>query len=83
MDALPYIPLILSGLTALGLLARQISLTIQDVGERRFARHVFEQTGDTDALDGYARMIEARSGKSSSPPTQHRTNESKQAESES
>lgn len=83
MDALPYIPLILSGLTALGMIARQIRLTIQDVGERRLARHVFDQTRDTDALDGYARMIEARNGKSSSAPTQHRADESKQAEIES
>jgi hypothetical protein len=83
VDALPYIPLIVSGLTALGLIARQIRLTIQDVGERRLARHVFNHTRDTGALGGYTRMIEARNGKGSSSPAQHRADESEQGEIES
>ena len=54
MDALHH-PIAGGGLTTLRFLARQVQLIIKDVGERRRARHVFDQTRSTKELDGYTR----------------------------
>ena len=48
----------------------QIRLWRRDTRELDLARHMFDQTRSTDALAGYARMIEARRGKGSSPPSE-------------
>lgn len=38
-------------------LIRQLRLHVNDSRDRKFARHVFNQTRSTDALDGYRHLV--------------------------
>jgi hypothetical protein len=73
MDALQYLPIISGVISALlggGTLTAivlQIRLWRRDTRQLDLARHMFDQTRSTDALSGYARMLEARTGKGSPP----------------
>ena len=45
------------GLALLGVV-RQVRIGLNRRGDRQFARHVFDQTRSTTALDGYAELID-------------------------
>jgi hypothetical protein len=45
---------------ALGLMTKALFVFLDHHGDRKFARHVFDQTRATDQLGGYASLIEAR-----------------------
>jgi hypothetical protein len=44
----------------LGAILVQVRLHLRDQADRKFARHVFDQTRSTDALDGHTRVIKER-----------------------
>ena len=45
---------------AFGVTARSLFIFLDRRGDRKLARHVFNQTRSTDALDGYARLRKAQ-----------------------
>jgi hypothetical protein len=47
-------------LTFAGVLVRQVRVGLRDRGDRKLAKHIFDQTRSTDALDGYTQLVEAR-----------------------
>ena len=46
--------------TTLGLIVRGLFIYLDHLGDRKLTRHVFDQTGSTDGLRGYAALCRAR-----------------------